>query len=801
MIGDRYGPYLLMAAMDPGRLGQVYLARDERTGRDVVVRVLPEGFLADDAARKRFRQAVLALYRLHHEGIADTLDVVNEDGRDVVVTEFVRGETLAAMLKRGRLTEATAARTTRDLAEALAAGHERGVMHRFLNPRNVMVRGDGSVVIMDFGLPRSGSGAENAAPPNVTSLPLDRLAYAAPEQLSGTRGDGRSDLYSLGVMFYEMLTGERPHDSPDAASLAYQITHVPAPPPSRFHRLLSRPLEHIVLMCLETDPGRRILSGHDLAADLRRLEMQAAARRADHPMDRANQVWSIVLSVLLSGAVAAALLLANVGRSRERLFDLMFTGHTGVLSGEVRSIAMMPLRDIGHAEGSEPLGDGMAIEISRLLGAVHALKVVGPSSAARTRVNPDSLTRLGRALLVDVVVSGTISQPTPNTMRVSLRARQCATERLVWTRTSEMRFDEALDLERDMVLSLLRALRVPMTNDEGLRIGITRPVTRPAYTAYLIGRGLMERGDGASRGNARDYLERSVRLDSTAAPAWAALATLALLAHRGDWRLPDAGDCMRIKTPALRAFAIDATNAAAHAAYGYAQWRCDRQMPEAEQHFRVALAAQPGDPLAHAAFAEFLGAQDRFEERLVQTRKAMELDPMSPAIHVDLARCYLYLHQSDRATRQCLRALELDPRDATAWAALARIQAVRGTWDDALASQRTADSLGGVPGARWMQLRAAAAAGQRVQAQRLWRAQQDLMSLGEADAFQAAIASLAMGDRSGATSWLAHAVGAGVLTAQDLRMAPELDPLRGEERFDALFARVTAGEGVEPPAQ
>jgi Tfp pilus assembly protein PilF len=319
---------------------------------------------------------------------------------------------------------------------------------------------------------------------------------------------------------------------------------------------------------------------------------------------------------------------------------------------------------------------------------------------------------------------------------------------------------------------------------------VPRSVSPVAFDSYARGMRYAQLPGGDARRQAAEYFRLASRADTMFASAYAELATLELAdARASDATTPDPATCRRVTVHALRALKLDPLEAGAHVAYAWALWRCAGDARQAERQFRIALERRPSDPLAHRLYAAFLGSQDRFAERLTRTRHALDHDPLSPVIHVDLARCRLYLHDYARAERLCRRALQLDPGLGAAWETLARVEAARGRWAEALDAQFAADSLGRRPNTRWMRLRAAAMSGDPAGAARLWRPLQALIELGEADPLQAALAFEAMGRRDEALSWLAQAYAGGAATIEDLRMAPELDSLRTDGRFAALMAR------------
>ncbi len=633
----------------------------------------------------------------------------------------------------------------------------------------MIVTPDGTARIADFGLPRS---ADDAPPPaDSPRPPLDRLAYAAPEQVSGRRGDGRADLYALGVILYEMLTGERPHKSAELASLSFQIANTPAPPLTRFNRQLSPAIEEVVLMCLEKEPGRRYLSGLDLSADLRRLDAAATGRGIRDSMERGGRLWSAAWVSVGLVIVLLVLLGLDVGRSRQRLLDVVLTGQTGgPLTGDIRAVAVLPLRDLTRDE-DHALALGVAEELTALLAQVNALRVVSVESARRLRSHPDSLTRIGRELLVGSVITGNVRR-TGDRIRISMIGRTCSDGREFWSRSEEIAGTDAEATIRQLAKSFLRSARVPITDVEHAMLESPAGVRIEPWLDYLRGRAYVH---GRSPADYRKAAERY---------------RLAISARRADWSAPDGAACQRVQWNALRALTLDPQNAEAHTAYAWSLWQCAGDPVQADRQFQVAIQRLPSDPLTRAAYAAFLGAHDRFEERLVQTRRALECDPLSPEMLLDLARCHLYLHDLARARRLCVRALEIDPGLPTGWATLARVDAADRQWPEALEAQRTADSLGTRTGTRWIRLRMAVANGNRAEADRLWRPISALIDLGEVNSFDAGVAHLVMGRKDQAISWLARAYAEGTITIQDLRMAPELDSLRTDERFVALMAKI-----------
>jgi predicted Ser/Thr protein kinase/pimeloyl-ACP methyl ester carboxylesterase len=311
MIGQRLKHYRIVDKIGAGGMGEVYRAHDERLERDVALKVLPTDTVVDESARKRFRQEALTLSKLKHPHIAHVYDYDTDDGVDFLVMEFVEGTSLKEKLSKGSLPEKEVARLGAQLTDALAEAHEQGVIHRDIKPGNIVLTNKGQAKVLDFGLAKLvESEAKPAEAATVDSLTqpvgvAGTLAYMAPEQLAGETIDARTDIYSSGVVLYEMATGRRPFEEKTATALAGAILHQPPQPPSTRNRRISPGLQNIILKCLEKEPERRYQSAKELRIDLERLGAGIAVPAAPRPRS-----WSIAAILRRPAVAAVAVLLA-----------------------------------------------------------------------------------------------------------------------------------------------------------------------------------------------------------------------------------------------------------------------------------------------------------------------------------------------------------------------------------------------------------------------------------------------------------------------------------------------------------
>ena len=321
MIGKSISHYRVTAKLGAGGMGEVYRAHDERLERDVALKVLPAGTLADETARKRFRKEALALSKLNHPNIATIYDFDTQDGVDFLVMEYVEGTTLAEKLAGRALPEKEVARLGTQMAAALEEAHEQGVIHRDLKPGNVMVTPKGQAKVLDFGLAKLVRPvSETAVTGSLTETPAaaGTFPYMAPEQLRGETVDARTDLHALGVLLYEMATGQRPFPEARGPRLIDAILNTAPVPPSRFQPRLSTELERIILKCLEKDPENRYQSAQEIGVDLRRLGSSTSVSAVREPIASRIPWRRAVLASLSVVAFLAVLFALNVGGWRDR---------------------------------------------------------------------------------------------------------------------------------------------------------------------------------------------------------------------------------------------------------------------------------------------------------------------------------------------------------------------------------------------------------------------------------------------------------------------------------------------------
>ncbi len=465
-IGKRLSHYRIIETLGAGGMGEVYRARDENLPRDVAIKILPAGILADEQARRRFRKEAEALSKLNHQHIAVVFDLDNPEGMDFLVMELVEGKTLAHKLQGGPLPVEEVLRLASQIAEALDEAHKHGIVHRDLKPGNVGLTAREQVKLLDIGLARVlQRQTDSEITQSVTGTPAfaGTLPYMAPEQLRGTIPDHRCDLYALGVVLYEMTTGKRPFESDLPTALVDDILHKPPAPPSSRRQDLPVGLEQLILNCLLKDPERRYQSAHEVLEDLRRIGAPAGGFglvRKREGRNRFSRRQLLALTGALAGlaAVLAALVATNVGGIRDKLL-----GRRAVGPVPIASIVALP-SEVFAAPEDQFLTDAIARTLSTYLNQVDGLEVKMPPGSIEVEAVGKDFDRIAAAYGVGAVVVSTV---TARAERLALNVQlvEAGTRRLIWSHEyddSRQRFLEVVSAAAEGLRAALRPGAAPV---------------------------------------------------------------------------------------------------------------------------------------------------------------------------------------------------------------------------------------------------------------------------------------------------------------------------------------------------
>jgi serine/threonine-protein kinase len=781
MIGQTLGRYRLLEEIGSGGMGVVYRARDLRLERDVALKVLPAGMLADDGARKRFRREALALSQLNHPNIATVHDFDTQDGVDFLVLEHIEGENLDARLARGALPERDVAKLGAQLAAGLEAAHQRGVVHRDLKPGNLRVTPDGRLKVLDFGLAR----LLRAAPDRATLGSLTEaetvvgtLPYMAPEQLTGEKVDARADLYAAGAVLYELATGRRPFAETQAAPLMYAIVSVAPDPPSTVNRRVSADLESAILKALEKDPERRYQSARELRVDLERVAAPTAttARLGHRRPTLRVPVWAVAAVVLVVAVVVAL----NRGPLTERIRTLGG-------AAPIRSLAVLPLENLSRDPEQAYFADGMTEELSTRLAKIAALRVIAHGSVVGLKERQGSLSDIARALKVSAVLRGSVRQDADR-VRITVQLVQVATGKLLWAESYERGLRDVLALQSEVATAIAREIQIKLTPQEQARLAAAAPVEPEAYKACLKGRYAWSRYTQEGFRQAEAFFRHAIEIDPTYAPAWAGLADAAY--GTSSILLAPNVAIPRARAAAEKALALDETLPEAHTSVGIVKMVYDWDWVGAEREFDRAIALKPGDANARLWKGHLLGCVGRSDEGLAELRKAIDLDPLSSWISANVGWHLYFARRYDQALEHLQNALQTDPTYYIFQVFMGLVREQKGDHSGAVAALEQAVKMESNNDNLAQLAHAYGTAGRRADAERTIAQLLERRKQGFVPAASMAVAYAGLGDKEEAFRWLERAIEDHSEWLIFLKVDPGLDPLRSDARYNALLRRV-----------
>ena len=612
--GARVGPYRISALLGSGGMGVVYLARDTRLDRDVAIKVLPEEFAADAARRHRFELEARAAAALNHPNIVSVHDVGLDDGIPFIVMEYVRGETLSAQLKRGRMPRARAIQIGSEIAEALVEAHEHNIAHRDLKPANVMVMPDGRIKVLDFGIAKTLHGDSLTAQVTVPAAAsahtiLGQLigtpGYMSPEQLFGLTVDARTDVYSLGVILFELVSGRRPFEDCDVEALRHEAIRVPVRSVCDVDPSIPSPVAEVIARAMAPEPSAR---------------QTAAVLKAE-------------LNALIPRSLAAR--------------------------PELPSVAVLSFADMSSGKDQEFFCDGIADELINALTQISGFRVAARTSAFQFKGKPRDVRVIGDALNVATVLDGSVRK-VGDRIRVTVELIGASDGYQLWSERFDRSIEDIFAVQEEIASSVVKTLKGRLA--AGSPAVALRRRNLDAYASYLEGRYHWNKRTEDELKKSVACFERAIAVDPEYAEAYAGLADAYVTL--GTYGAEPAAVVMPLASAALeKALALDSELAEAFACRGCVRSVYLWSWQEAEQDYRKAIALRPGYPTAHHWYAiNHLVPLGRFAEATTELRLALESDPLALAVKTTLGMKAYFAGQYDEAVEALTKTIELEER-------------------------------------------------------------------------------------------------------------------------------------------
>jgi serine/threonine protein kinase/tetratricopeptide (TPR) repeat protein len=788
MIGQTISHYRIVEQLGAGGMGVVFKAQDNRLERAVALKFLPENLAQQPQALERFRREARAASALNHPGICTIYDVGEQDGRAFIAMEFIDGETLRGHIHGKPLPLDEQLDLGIQIAEALDAAHAEGIIHRDIKPANIFVTKRGRAKVLDFGLAKlipkgiATAAADSPAAPSDSSSVLGIISgtpsYMSPEQVRGDDLDARTDIFSLGLVLYEMATGTQAFRGGTGGAIIEAVLTRPPASVCSINPHVPPRLEAIIDKALRKDRSQRYQHASDILADLQRLKRASDSGSVDREPD--TQSVPASPGDPLSSA-------SNPGSRASTQPSGSFRAPR--VSKMISSLAVLPFENVSRDPENDYLSDGITSSLINNLATVPKLRVMARSTVFRYKGREIDPQAIGRELHVRAVLTGRMMQ-SGGSLRIDTELVDVATGSQIWGAQFDRKPGDIFTIQDEISHEISGKLRLQLTRAEKKRLVRRHTEDPEAYRLYLQGRHHWNRWTEEGFYKAIGYFHQATQKDPGYALAYAGVADSYVLLGWNSY-LPPKEAFPEGKAAALRALELAPDLGEAHTDLAAVLWLHDWQWPEAQREFQRSLELSPCYPTANHYYAECLMTMGRHAEALSRMKKSLELDPLSLIINVAIGWGYYHARQYDQAIEQLLRTVELDPNYPMTHWLLGLLYRKTARYDSAIrAGEKGVQLSGGSPLMRAALAQSYAEAGGVKDAQQIL---DDLTKLAQhkyvAPQFFAGI-HIGLGENDRALEYLEKSCAEHCHWLIYLHIDPGMDSLRGNPRFQELLRRV-----------
>ena len=786
-------------------MGEVYLAEDTLLGRRVAIKFLALQLMSEDRAKKRFLREAHIVASLDHPNICAIHEIGEEEGRRFAVMQYVEGETLDSKTHHESLRLDEVLKIAIQIVAALAEAHEHGVVHRDIKPQNIIINARGQVKVLDFGLSKILHDANDLEAKTVSlvsesGMVIGTVPYMSPEQVQGEDLDGRSDLFSMGTLMYELVTGQQPFSRPSGpVSIISAILSYEPPLLSTYNPNVPEALEEIVRSCLQKKKEERYQSAKQLLSDLNALlgslsQEQTRSDRRPPSLRRsagnAGQSSTQLRRFSVAGAalVSLALIIGGGLYYRSSHSVAPYKPADGVTTATaINSIAVLPFVNDSAAPDTDYLSDGLTESLMNDLAHLPNMKVIAGSSVFRYKNGENDIRDLDPRLNVQAVLTGRVTLHGDDLIVIA-KLFNVLDHSVMLYKEYRQKLQTILQIEQGISRAVTEKLQTKVRTDEALNRHTTQDVD--AYHLYLRGRYDLNKRTNPTK--AIEYFTKAIDRDPAYAQAYAGLADAYTALGLGLYAGPPPKETMpKAMAAARQALEIDETLAEAHVSLALTKMQYEWDWPGAERELKRAKELNPNYAPLHQWYVLYYLIKGRYEEALAESRTAQELDPLSLILYVNEGRALYYSRKFDLAIEKLRGALELDKDSINTHVLLGLCYENKGMYKEAIAEYQTLRKL--IKDEPWSVAalgHAYAISGKRSEALKIIEQLKEQSKKKYISPFHVGAIYNGLGDKDHAFEWFEKAYNDGSCLMVYLKIEPEFDGLRTDPRYLDLMRRI-----------
>jgi serine/threonine-protein kinase len=753
-------------------MGEVYLAEDTELERKVAIKFLPQHLTKDQENVERFKREAKAAASLSHPNIITIYEINEFDGQIFIVMEYVDGKSLRDVINEHELRLEKIISLINQICEGLLQAHKEGIVHRDLKPENIIVGRDGRVRILDFGLAKL-KGVSKLTKETST---LGTIHYMPPEQIQGKEVDHRSDIWSLGVLLYEMLTGEVPFQGEYEQAVTYAIMNEE---PNISDADVPDKLKNMINNCLQKNPDDRYQEIKGFNYDLKGMGDKSSHDVASKDSTNKRLTYSsIIVSVLI--LIVLGYWLIPIRDSKKSSHDKQAWEN---------SIAVLPFKDISPAKDQEFFANGVTEQIRANLSNLNRLKVIARTSIMKYKDTDKTEHQIGAELNVANILEGTASR-IGNRIRVNAQLVKSEDGAQLWAENYDYNYemDSIFTIYDDISEKIARKLLATLSPKDTKLIETYRPKSPEAYEAYLQGKFYLYKLTKLNAEKAIQFFHSTLEYQNDYAPAYSGLAEAYNIMSSFGW-IPSKNGWIKSKDMAQKALSLDDNLAEAHTMLADVKYIYDWDWEGAEIEFKKAIEINPNYSTGHGWYAVFLSISGRHEEAINEIKLALELDPLFFRAKITAAIVYINARQYENAEEELLELKKLNAELPLVHFRLGLLYLIRNKFEDAIIELEKSMALAKDSTSVPVLAQAYALEGNKLKAKQLldyWLYSEPK----KIDATEVALIYLALGDKDKTFEWLKTAYELRDWHLFRLKVDPRYDPIRNDIRYTDLLYKV-----------